>query len=60
MLLSVNRVAPYEVRCVKGDQKAVDYAKATCVAANRDPLGTCDAFVTSDGNHWYFVHQGVV
>jgi len=60
LLLSMNKAAPYEVRCTTGDKKALEYAQATCAAANRDPLGTCDAFVTSDGTRWFFVHQGVV
>jgi hypothetical protein len=59
ILLFGRGTAPTETRCVMGDKAFLTRAQVTCEAAKKDPIGTCDAFHTSDGNRWFFVHQSL-
>lgn len=46
-----------ETRCGAADAAFLKRAQVTCDAAKKDPVGSCDAFHTSDGSRWLFVHQ---
>lgn len=59
MLWSLSSPAPREVRCAQATQEFLHRAQVTCDAAKKDPTGTCEAFHTSDGSVWLFVHRGL-
>lgn len=58
MLFSLHSGRP-ETRCSAADAAFLKRAQVTCEAAKHDPIGTCEAFNTSDGSRWLFVHQGL-
>jgi hypothetical protein len=57
LLLNMSKPAPYDVKCSQVNDKQLEHAKMACAVAAKDPVSTCDPFVTADGSRWFFVYQ---
>lgn len=47
------------VVCSDGDFAHVQKERDACARRKDDPMGTCEAIVSSDGKRWFFVHTSL-
>lgn len=45
--------------CKDGNMEFVQHHRAECLARQKDPMGTCETIVSSDGKRWFFVHTSL-
>jgi len=59
ILWGLSSPKPSEARCNLANAEFLRRAQVTCAAAQRDPVASCEAVHSSDGQVWVFTHRGL-